>query len=140
MTSETTEPLGKWVEQLFKTAFFQSDDQMANQAMDQGFSENLKVRINGSLMDRATYQQAAVRVRGSCQGVLENMEELLVTSAEHQPAGGGSVAHLLRFMMKDWKTGEEKKETAVIISTVDVSEGKRLVTEVTEVNRTWDSA
>lgn len=45
----------------------------------------------------------------------------------------GVVAHITKFTTKDKSTGKESKKTSVIISTVKWIDGKRKLTELTEV-------
>lgn len=44
MASLSSTSLGKWVDQLLNTVFFQADDDASQRAMNQSFSGDLKVR------------------------------------------------------------------------------------------------
>lgn len=47
---------------------------------------------------------------------------------------GGTVAHLTKFTLKNKATGNEVKTTSLILSAVKWIDGKRVLTEMTEVS------
>lgn len=57
----------------------------------------------------------------------------LLTFQTDPEGQGGSVAQLSRFTLKDKVTGHETSSSAVILSTVEWTEGRRVLTQLTEV-------
>ncbi|KAH8811120.1 hypothetical protein F5884DRAFT_831013 [Xylogone sp. PMI_703] len=130
--SENTSELAKWVDELLNVVFFQPDDEKATAAMEEGFSDDLQVRINGTVIDGASYKKAVAATRTQKDMTVTSNREIL---ASRDPGLGGSVAQLSTFTLKDKKTGEESHEATLTLSTVEVKNGKRVLAQLTEVHR-----
>lgn len=63
---------------------------------------------------------------------VKNSNVLVVSDADGE-GKAGSVAHELSFVRKDKKTGSEVHSSAVNLVTVSSVDGKKMVTELTEV-------
>ncbi|KAJ5371986.1 hypothetical protein N7517_003992 [Penicillium concentricum] len=136
MSSTQASALGEWIDQLLKTVFFQSDDELSSKAIQESFSPNLKVRINGASMNYHDYIQAVAATRAqNVLSVLSNEELLSSCEGQDSPGAGGSVAHISSFVLKDRQTGLERKESTVTLATVGLTNGKRILVELTEVHR-----
>jgi hypothetical protein len=59
----------------------------------------------------------------------------LLTSQTDSDGKGGSVAQLSKFTLKDKVTGHETHSSAVFIATVEWTEGRRVLTQLTEVTK-----
>lgn len=83
-------------------------------------------------MDCVAYKKAVIDVRSKYKGIPESIEEL-IANVDKNAGGAGSVAYKLTFVLKDLATGVEKRESTVILATVGILEGRRVLEEVTEV-------
>lgn len=82
------------------------------------------------------YKSAIVATRAQYHLSVEYNRELL--SSREDPdvnAGEGSVAHISSFILKDKQGGHERQEATVTLATVKTVDGKRVLSELTEVHR-----
>lgn len=86
-------------------------------------------------MDFATYESAVLETRAKHELSVQRNQELLASHDGEQYNAGGSVAHISEFTLRERQTGLEKKESSVTLATVAILEGKRILTELTEVYR-----
>lgn len=90
--------------------------------------------MNGVPLTYDDYKTAIARTRAQNVLSIENSRELLASRGIAETAnGGGSVAYISTFTSKDRQTGHEKRELTVTLATVAVVDGRRLLTELTEV-------
>ncbi|OJJ76696.1 hypothetical protein ASPBRDRAFT_204260 [Aspergillus brasiliensis CBS 101740] len=134
--SENTTPLGEWVDHIIYLTFFQPDDELSEQSIQTSFSRDLKVRINGTALTYEDYKNAIARNRAQYEFSVESNRELLASREPSEARnGGGSVAHISTFTVKDKQTGSVKRESTVTLATVGSVDGKRMLLELTEVYR-----
>lgn len=86
-------------------------------------------------MDFATYERVVLDTRAKNELSQQRNQELLASKDGEQHNAGGSVAHISDFTLRDRQTGLEKKESSVTLATVAILNGKRILTELTEVYR-----
>lgn len=85
-------------------------------------------------MDLNAYKSAVLDTRAKFELSVQRNEELLESHNMDQPTGSGSVAHISNLTLRDRQTGVERKESTVTLATVAIHQGKRVLTELTEVH------
>ncbi|KAJ5796988.1 uncharacterized protein N7518_005528 [Penicillium psychrosexuale] len=131
---ESLVSIGPWLVQLFRDVFFQPDDAVSSQAFDHGVSRDLAVRLNGQNLTFDEFRHAVEDTRAKNYIYEQSNDELLRVEADPR-AGGGSVAQLSRFTLKDKSTGHETYSSTVILATIEFVEGRRVLTQLTEVSK-----
>ncbi|KAB8211762.1 hypothetical protein BDV34DRAFT_218976 [Aspergillus parasiticus] len=135
MASDQISSLGAWVDELLNTVFFQPDNDLSSRAIHEKFSSDLKVRINGVPISFEEYEKAIAATRAQNHLSIQCNRELLSTRDSDVDAAEGSVAHLANFTLKDKHNGQERAETTVTLATVKTVDGRRVLSELTEVHR-----
>ncbi|KAE8378830.1 hypothetical protein BDV26DRAFT_291811 [Aspergillus bertholletiae] len=125
-------PLGNWLEGLFNKLFYQPDDGLCRKAMEKEMSPQLKVCINGQHMTREGYDEVITETRRTYNISVHSSHELLAT-LDVTDKGIGSVAHIQTFTLEDKKTGTQRTQTSLTISVIALSDGKKQLTELTEI-------
>ncbi|KAL1851800.1 hypothetical protein Plec18170_006103 [Paecilomyces lecythidis] len=131
MAEQQTE-LGNWVDQLITTIFFQPDDDVSKNAMQNGFSPDLKICINGNHIPADEYKKLILATRATNDLEVLNTRELLASNGAGN-GDTGTVGHLSTFKLTDKKTGAAQTESSLTIATVDSKDGKRILKELAEV-------
>ncbi|OJD35879.1 uncharacterized protein BKCO1_1400027 [Diplodia corticola] len=129
--SAQLKPLGDWVNQLFDTIFFDSDDNNAIKAFTEGFDPSFSVKINHDSLSYDQYKEAIHKTRAQSEITLQDSSEILKWDDAEQK--GGTVAHLFKFVVKDKTTGKETNSTNLLLTAVKWIDGKRVITEITEI-------
>ncbi|KAK0653193.1 hypothetical protein DIS24_g6229 [Lasiodiplodia hormozganensis] len=129
--SAQLKPLGDWVDQLLHTIFFQPDDNTAIKAYTESVDPSFLVRINHDKYNFDQYKEAVNKARAQSEISLRSTSEILKWDDAEQK--GGTVAHLTKFTVKDKATGQETHSSSLILSAVRWINGKRVLTEMTEV-------
>ncbi|KAK7726431.1 hypothetical protein SLS57_003518 [Botryosphaeria dothidea] len=129
--STQLKPVGDWVDQAFNAIFFHSDDALAIKSFEDHFDPGLLVRLNHDRFTYDQYKEAVKHARSTDIITLDSSEEILKWDDAEKK--GGTVAHLTKFTTKNKKTGQETKSTSLILSAVKWVDGKRVITEITEV-------
>ncbi|GKT50547.1 uncharacterized protein ColSpa_10728 [Colletotrichum spaethianum] len=129
--SSNQEPIGQWVEKWNQLVFFQPDDQLSAKTLQETLHPETTVKINHDVHDIKGLTGGVQWVRTAMETTLESNEELVAWNA---PDGlGGSVAHLTKFSSKDKASGKVTKKTSLVTTIVKAVDGKRLVSELIEV-------
>ncbi|KAL1647344.1 hypothetical protein SLS58_002672 [Diplodia intermedia] len=125
------EPLGDWVVQLFATVFAQQDDTNATKAYTEGWDPSFHVKVNHDSLNYDQYKEAINKSRTQSDITLQSSSEIL--KWDDAEGKGGAVGHLIKFTLKDKTTGKETQGTNLILTAVKWIDGKRVITEMTEV-------
>ncbi|GIJ91893.1 hypothetical protein Asppvi_010868 [Aspergillus pseudoviridinutans] len=124
--------LGNWLEDLFRKMFYQPDDGISQNAMDEGISPALKISINGKDVPADTYKQLIMDTRRTHRMAVKSSRELLASSAAVDTEIG-SVAHIQTFTLEEKKTGAKREQTSLTICVVASTGGKKQLVEMAEV-------
>lgn len=88
-----------------------------------------------SLWGLTNTNRQLLRHAPSIISLLNNRELLSSREDPDVNAGEGSVAHISSFILKDKQGGHERQEATVTLATVKTVDGKRVLSELTEVHR-----
>ncbi|KAH7036246.1 hypothetical protein B0J12DRAFT_678672, partial [Macrophomina phaseolina] len=124
--------LSDWVNQLYHALYYQPDNDVAIKAFEEQVDPSFIARINHSHFTFDQFKELLKQSRSALTFSLSSSSDILKWDDEEKK--GGSVAQFLKSASKDNATGKETKSTTVILSTVKWVDGKRLLTETTEVN------
>lgn len=124
--------LGDWVDELLNDIFFQPDDAFALKAYEERVDPSLIVRINHDRFTFDQYKEAVKNGRTTSEFSPQSTSEILKWDDAEKK--GGAVTQLFKFTVKSKETGQETPATSVILSVVRWIGGKRVLTEMTEVN------
>ncbi|GME31848.1 uncharacterized protein LTHEOB_7209 [Neofusicoccum parvum] len=130
--SAQLKPLGDWLDELFNDIFFQPDDAFALKAYEERVDPSLIVRINHDRYTFDQYKEAVNKGRTTSDFSPQSTSEILKWDDAEKK--GGAVAQLTKFTVKSKETGEETAAASLILSVVRWIGGKRVLTEMTEVN------
>ncbi|KIM97038.1 hypothetical protein OIDMADRAFT_32916 [Oidiodendron maius Zn] len=129
--SAQQQSLTDWVKQLNHAIFYQPNDEVAINTINEQVDPSLIVKINHSVYSYEQFKAGIQYTRGSGVMTLDSVSEIL--QWDDTEKRGGAVAHITKFTSKAKMTGNESKKTSVIISTVKWIGGQRKLTELTEV-------
>ncbi|EKG09922.1 Cytochrome b5 [Macrophomina phaseolina MS6] len=117
--------------QLSLKLYCQPDDDVAIKAYEEQVDPSFIARINHSHFNYDQFKEVLKQSRSALTFTLSSSDILKWDDAEKK---GGVVAQLIRSPSKDKVTGKETKATMLTLSTVKWVNGKRLLTEMTEVS------
>jgi hypothetical protein len=130
--SQTFTPLSDWVDQVINNIWFQPNDLLATKAYEDSISRDVSIRVNGVTLSYDQYKEVVKSARAKDEFFVDSNDELLTVLADEQ-GEAGSVAQFSKFTSKYKTPGEEIKSSNVIITTVKLSNGKRVLAEMAEV-------
>lgn len=91
-------------------------------------------RLNGQHLTYDEFRRAVEETRANNYIYEQSNDELLGVQNDAR-GGGGSVAQLSRFALRDKVTGHEIYSSTVILATIDLVEGRLVLTYLTEVTK-----
>ncbi|OJJ78474.1 uncharacterized protein ASPGLDRAFT_138850 [Aspergillus glaucus CBS 516.65] len=131
---EHLDSIGSWLVRLFTNIFFQPDDIVSSRTFIHGISRGITVRINGNYMTYDEFRDAIEDARAK-NYISEQQNDELLESQTDPKGTSGSVAQLSQFTLKDKVTGNVTNSSTVILATIEWAEGKRVLTQLTEVSK-----
>jgi hypothetical protein len=90
-------------------------------------------RINGTSLTAEIWKKAIFDARAKDEFSVLTIQELVAANGDADIGIEGTVAHISTFAVKNKETGAEKMETSQTIITAAWKDGKRIMTELTEV-------
>ncbi|KAH7056033.1 hypothetical protein B0J12DRAFT_726951 [Macrophomina phaseolina] len=126
-----TKSLGDWVDGVIHEIFFQPDDELAVKAFDTYLAPDLHVRINLSHLTFDGYKEVVTNTRRTNIMSKQTNDEIL--KWEDEDGTSGVVGHHSKFTLKDKVTGKDTGNTFLILTAVKEVDGKRMITEITEI-------
>ncbi|PTD06363.1 hypothetical protein FCULG_00011876 [Fusarium culmorum] len=135
-TSELVQPtsaLGKWVIDFFEQLFCQPEDEIAASTLRDRTAEDFTARHNHDHFTRQSFIEAMIgfRIHGTTE--ILDVKEIQVWEAP-DGSGGGSVSQLYRFTDIVKETGARTELLTLLIASVMVINGKKVLTDLTEVS------
>ncbi|KAF2832396.1 hypothetical protein CC86DRAFT_280079 [Ophiobolus disseminans] len=137
--SATKQSLGQWIETLNDTLFIQPNDELALKAINEDVDSSLITkhlltshhRINDNTYTYDQFKPGVQYARSTTTSTQDVFD--IILEWENPEKGGGVVAVLSKWTIKDKASGEETKKTNVIVWEVKVVDGKRKLVGQTEV-------
>ncbi|KAH7045301.1 hypothetical protein B0J12DRAFT_730006 [Macrophomina phaseolina] len=129
--SAQQQSLGEWVERVNHDIFYQQNEEVFNKAVNEDIDSGLVVRLNHSVYNYEQFKGGLVHIRNTGYIVLHSVSE--VAKWDDSEKRGGVVAHMTEFATKDNTTGKETRKTSLVVSAVKWIDGRRKITELTEV-------
>ena len=93
----------------------------------------IRPRINGKTLTAEIWKKAIFDARAQDEFSVLTVQELIATNGNADVGVEGTVSHISTFIVKDKKTGTQEVETSQTIITAAWTDGKRIMTELTEV-------
>ncbi|KAI8661071.1 hypothetical protein NCS57_01086500 [Fusarium keratoplasticum] len=134
-TSEPTcssSALGKWVEDLYDRIFCQPNDEVSASAFKERVSEGFTARINHDLFSRQTFMEAIMKFRVDNMTSIQSIREIQFWDAP-DGSGAGCVSQLVHFTDSNKETGVGTKSSTLLIASIKVVNGQKVLVDLTEV-------
>ncbi|EKG17527.1 hypothetical protein MPH_05265 [Macrophomina phaseolina MS6] len=122
--------VGDWVSQFRQEIYHQPNDDDAVKAFEAKADPSILVRTNHDHFTFDQYRGLIKQYRGTHTVSLLSNSTILEW---HDAEKGGTVGHLTKTLHVEKATGKKEQHTTLIITTVKWINGKRMVTEITEV-------
>ncbi|WAO93486.1 Hypothetical protein NCS54_01103500 [Fusarium falciforme] len=132
-TSEpTSSALGKWIEDLYDRIFCQPNDEVSASAFKERIAEGFTAKINHDLFSRQTFMEAIMKFRVDNMTSIQSTKEIQFWDA---PDGSGAVcvSQLAHFTDSNKETGVGTKSSILLIASVKVVNGQKMLVDLTEV-------
>ncbi|KZT55532.1 hypothetical protein CALCODRAFT_518711 [Calocera cornea HHB12733] len=131
-TAAAVKPLDVWVNDLVDDIFFQPDDALAVKSFDESISPAIYIDVNGKKLSREIYLGIVRGYRKEHVGAFVD-NPTLAMSVDDKEKQTGVVAQLGKFSSVNKATGKDVRATGLTICKVEIVDGKRMLTSLTEV-------
>ncbi|KAJ4209672.1 hypothetical protein NW759_013319 [Fusarium solani] len=130
--TRSSSALGKWVEDLYDRIFCQPNDEVSASAFKECVSEGFIARINQDQFSRQTFMEAILKFRADNITSIQSTKEIQFWDAP-DGSGAGCVSQFLHFTDSNKETGVSTKSTTLLIASVKVVDGQKMLVDLTEV-------
>ncbi|KAM6513098.1 hypothetical protein FSOLCH5_010796 [Fusarium solani] len=130
--TRSSSALGKWVEDLYDRIFCQPNDEVSASAFKECVSEGFIARINQDQFSRQTFMEAILKFRVDNMTSIQSTNEIQFWDAP-DGSGAGCVSQFLHFTDSNKETGVSTKSTTLLIASVKVVDGQKMLVDLTEV-------
>ncbi|KAJ4167465.1 hypothetical protein NW754_011280 [Fusarium falciforme] len=132
-TSEpTSSALGKWIEDLYDRIFCQPNDEVSASAFKERIAEGFTAKINHDLFSRQTFMEAIMKFRVDNMTSIQSTKEIQFWDTP-DGSGAGCVSQLVHFTDSNKETGVSTKSSILLIASVKVVNGQKMLVDLTEV-------
>ncbi|KLP09087.1 unnamed protein product [Fusarium fujikuroi] len=131
--------LGSWMQDLYARIFVQPDDQVSANAFKESIAEDFTAReaslyhkINHDHYTRQSFHDAIMKFRADNKTTIQETTELQSWVAP-DGSGAGCVSQFLRFTDSNKETGVGSNSSTLLIASIKVIDGRKMLVELTEV-------
>ena len=154
--TRSSSALGQWVEDLYDRLFWQSNDEVSASALRECLSDGfiarcvrlckiftsskrpeltVPLRINHDQFTRQTFMEAIMKFRVDNTASVQSIKDIQVWDAP-DGSGAGCVSQLVHSTDSNKETGIDTKFSILLIASIKVIDGQKLLVELTEVSKT----
>ncbi|KAF4951802.1 hypothetical protein FSARC_12807 [Fusarium sarcochroum] len=124
--------LGQWVKDFYYGVFFQPDDEVSANALDELLAEDFTARVNYDRFTRESFSEIIKKFRLSNVSTLKSTREVHVWHAP-DGSGAGCVSQFVRINDTNNESGVITEVSTLLIANVQVIGGQKKLVELTEV-------
>ncbi|KAG4273235.1 hypothetical protein FPRO04_09841 [Fusarium proliferatum] len=131
-STSTPSALGSWMQDLYARIFVQPDDQVSTNAFKESIAEDFTARIIHDHYTRQSFHDAIMKFRADNKTTIQETTELQSWYAP-DGSGAGCVSQFLRFTDSNKETGVGSNSSTLLIASIKVIDGRKMLVELTEV-------
>ncbi|KAH7201491.1 hypothetical protein DER44DRAFT_841817 [Fusarium oxysporum] len=124
--------LSSWMEDLYARIFVQPDDEVSASTIKESISEDFTARINHDHYTRQSFHDIIMKFRVDNKTTIHETKELQSWDAP-DGSGAGCVSQFVRFTDSNKETGVGSTSSTLLIASIKVVNGRKILVELTEV-------
>ncbi|KAG5788654.1 hypothetical protein H9Q69_012285 [Fusarium xylarioides] len=124
--------LGTWMQDLYARIFVQPYDEVSANTIKECIAEDFTARINQDHFTRQTFTDIIAKFRIDNKTTIHETKELQCWDAP-DGSGAGCVSQFVRFTDSNKETGVGSMSSTLLIASIKVVDGRKILVELTEV-------
>ncbi|KAF5609124.1 hypothetical protein FPANT_256 [Fusarium pseudoanthophilum] len=128
----TPSALSSWLQDFYARVLVQPDDEISEKTIKECVAEDFTARINHDHYTRQSFYDGIVKFRVDYKATIHETKEIQSWDAP-DGSGAGCVSQYLRFTDSNKETGVGSTSTTVLVASIKVVDGRKVLSELTEV-------